>query len=52
MNNQQNLSVHSLKAKLNAQGYRLTPQRQLIFEIFQTLPTGSHVRANASKYST
>ncbi|MGH1393550.1 MAG: Fur family transcriptional regulator [Trichormus sp.] len=47
MNNQQNLSVHSLRVKLNAQGYRLTPQRQLIFEIFQTLPTGSHVSAES-----
>ncbi|TVP65292.1 MAG: transcriptional repressor [Nodularia sp. (in: Bacteria)] len=37
----------TLKAKLNAQGYRLTPQRQLIFEIFQTLPTGSHVSAES-----
>jgi len=37
----------ALKAKLNAQGYRFTPQRQLIFEIFQTLTTGSHLSAES-----
>ncbi|MBD2198058.1 MULTISPECIES: Fur family transcriptional regulator [Calothrix] len=37
----------TLKAKLNTQGYRLTPQRQLIFEIFQTLPTGNHLNAES-----
>ncbi|MCG6138342.1 MAG: transcriptional repressor [Nostoc sp. LLA-1] len=37
----------TLKTKLNAQGYRLTPQRQLIFEIFQTLPTGNHLNAES-----
>ncbi len=37
----------ALKAKLNAQGYRFTPQRQLIFDIFQTLPTGNHLSAES-----
>ncbi|WP_414530112.1 Fur family transcriptional regulator [Nodularia chucula] len=37
----------TLKTKLNAQGYRFTPQRQLIFEIFQTLPKGHHLNAES-----
>jgi Fur family ferric uptake transcriptional regulator len=37
----------TLKTKFNAQGYRLTPQRQLIFDIFQTLPTGNHLSAES-----
>ncbi|MBE9053759.1 transcriptional repressor [Nostocales cyanobacterium LEGE 11386] len=37
----------TLKTKFNAQGYRFTPQRQLIFEIFQTLPTGNHLSAES-----
>ncbi|MHC5763916.1 transcriptional repressor, partial [Nostoc sp.] len=36
-----------LKAKLNAQGYRLTAQRQLIFDIFQTLIIGKHLSAES-----
>ncbi|YAF93735.1 MAG: Fur family transcriptional regulator [Nodularia sp. CChRGM 3473] len=37
----------TLKTKFNAQGYRFTPQRQLIFEIFQTLPKGHHLSAES-----
>jgi Fur family ferric uptake transcriptional regulator len=40
-------NFQALKTKLNAQGYRLTPQRQLIFGIFQTLPTSSHASAES-----
>ncbi|WP_016866398.1 MULTISPECIES: Fur family transcriptional regulator [Fischerella] len=40
-------NLDSLKAKLNAQGYRFTPQRQLIFQVFQTLPTGHHLSAES-----
>jgi Fur family transcriptional regulator, ferric uptake regulator len=32
-------TLDSLKSKLNAQGYRLTPQRLLIVQVFQNLPT-------------
>ncbi len=35
----------SLKAKLKQQGFRLTPQRQTILTIFQTLPQGKHLSA-------
>lgn len=35
----------SLKAKLKQQGFRLTPQRQTILQIFQTLPQGKHLSA-------
>ena len=35
----------SLKAKLKQQGFRLTPQRQTILQIFQTLPQGQHLSA-------
>ncbi|MHC5770995.1 MAG: Fur family transcriptional regulator [Nostoc sp.] len=37
----------TLKTKFNTQGYRCTPQRQLIFEIFETLPTGNHLSAES-----
>ncbi|MCG6137819.1 MAG: transcriptional repressor, partial [Nostoc sp. LLA-1] len=37
----------TLKAKFNAQGYRFTPQRQLIFDIFKALPTGNHLNADS-----
>jgi Fur family ferric uptake transcriptional regulator len=40
-------NLDSLKAKLNAQGYRLTPQRQLIFDIFKALPTSHHLSAES-----
>lgn len=35
----------SLKAELNERGWRLTPQRETILEIFQNLPTGNHLSA-------
>jgi Fur family ferric uptake transcriptional regulator len=35
----------SLKALLNRRGFRLTPQRQTILHIFQTLPQGDHLSA-------
>jgi Fur family transcriptional regulator, ferric uptake regulator len=35
----------SLKAFLNERGFRLTPQRQTILHIFQTLPQGNHLSA-------
>jgi len=40
-------NLDSLKTKFNAQGYRLTPQRQLIFDIFLTLPTSHHLSAES-----
>jgi len=35
----------SLKAELNARGWRLTPQREKILLIFQNLPRGNHLSA-------
>lgn len=35
----------SLKALLNKRGFRLTPQRQTILHVFQTLPQGNHLSA-------
>jgi Fur family ferric uptake transcriptional regulator len=35
----------SLKAELNARGWRLTPQREKILQIFQNLPRGNHLSA-------
>jgi Fur family ferric uptake transcriptional regulator len=35
----------SLKAELNERGWRLTPQRETILEIFQNLPKGNHLSA-------
>ena len=35
----------SLKAELKQQGFRLTPQRQTILNIFQALPQGKHLSA-------
>lgn len=35
----------SLKTALKQQGFRLTPQRQTILQIFQTLPQGKHLSA-------
>ncbi|MBD2253342.1 Fur family transcriptional regulator [Nostoc parmelioides] len=40
-------NLDSLKSKFNTQGYRFTPQRQLIFDFFQTLPTGKHLSAES-----
>lgn len=35
----------SLKAELNERGWRLTPQRETILQIFQNLPKGNHLSA-------
>ena len=35
----------SLKAELNDRGWRLTPQREKILNIFQNLPKGKHLSA-------
>jgi Fur family ferric uptake transcriptional regulator len=35
----------SLKAELNAKGWRMTPQREKILVIFQNLPKGQHLSA-------
>ena len=39
-------SNDSLKTELNAKGYRLTPQRRKIVDIFQALPRGEHISAD------
>jgi Fur family transcriptional regulator, ferric uptake regulator len=36
-----------LKSKLKAQGYRFTPQRQVIFQIFQALETGNYLNSDS-----
>jgi Fur family ferric uptake transcriptional regulator len=38
-------TADSLKAELNARGWRLTPQREKILKIFQDLPEGEHLSA-------
>lgn len=38
-------SATSLKAELNERGWRLTPQRETILQIFQNLPEGNHLSA-------
>jgi len=38
-------SPTALKAELNAKGWRLTPQREVILRIFQELPQGNHLSA-------
>lgn len=35
----------SLKAELNERGWRLTPQRETILQVFQNLPKGNHLSA-------
>lgn len=35
----------SLKSELNQRGWRLTPQRETILEVFQHLPQGKHLSA-------
>lgn len=35
----------SLKAELNEKGWRLTPQRETILQVFQNLPKGKHLSA-------
>ena len=36
---------NSLKAELNAKGWRLTPQRETILQVFQDLSRGKHLSA-------
>ncbi|AKG21006.1 Fur family transcriptional regulator [Calothrix sp. 336/3] len=36
---------NSLKAELNSKGWRLTPQRETILQVFQNLPRGNHLSA-------
>ena len=36
----------SLKAELHAKGWRLTPQREVILQVFQNLPKGKHLSAD------
>ena len=38
-------TASSLKAELNERGWRLTPQREVILQIFQNLPKGNHLSA-------
>ncbi|MFM1842178.1 MAG: Ferric uptake regulation protein [Cyanobacteriota bacterium] len=38
-------TADSLKAELNARGWRLTPQREKILKVFQNLPEGEHLSA-------
>lgn len=35
----------SIKERLNARGWRMTPQRETILHIFQNLPRGNHLSA-------
>lgn len=35
----------SFKAELNEKGWRLTPQRETILQVFQNLPNGNHLSA-------
>jgi Fur family transcriptional regulator, ferric uptake regulator len=38
-------SAEALKAELNAKGWRMTPQREVILQTFQNLPEGEHLSA-------
>lgn len=38
-------TASSLKAELNERGWRLTPQRETILQVFQNLPKGEHLSA-------
>jgi Fur family ferric uptake transcriptional regulator len=38
-------TASSLKAELNERGWRLTPQREVILQVFQKLPEGNHLSA-------
>ncbi len=38
-------TASSLKAELNEKGWRLTPQRETILQVFQELPKGQHLSA-------
>jgi len=39
-------TASSLKAELNARGWRLTPQREKILHVFQNLPSHKHYELN------
>ncbi len=38
-------TANALKAELNERGWRLTPQREVILNLFQNLPEGNHLSA-------
>ena len=38
-------TTDSLKAELNARGWRMTPPRSKILQVFQNLPKGKHLSA-------
>jgi Fur family transcriptional regulator, ferric uptake regulator len=38
-------TADSLKAELHEKGWRLTPQREIILDIFQNLASGKHLSA-------
>lgn len=38
-------TASSLRAELNEKGWRLTPQRETILQVFQNLPKGKHLSA-------
>ncbi len=38
-------TANSFKAELNSRGWRLTPQRETILQLFQNLPRGNHLSA-------
>lgn len=38
-------SANAFKAELNSRGWRLTPQREKILQVFQDLPKGNHLSA-------
>ncbi|HEY9656678.1 MAG TPA: transcriptional repressor, partial [Crinalium sp.] len=38
-------TVTSLKAELNEKGWRLTPQRETLLQVFQNLSKGNHLSA-------
>ncbi|HAA31433.1 MAG TPA: transcriptional repressor [Cyanobacteria bacterium UBA8553] len=40
-----NYTAASFKAELNEKGWRLTPQRETILQVFQNLPKGNHLSA-------
>ena len=39
------ITRNSFKAELNSKGWRMTPQRETILQVFQTLPRGEHLSA-------
>jgi Fur family transcriptional regulator, ferric uptake regulator len=40
------ITPNSFRAELNEKGRRLTPQREKILQVFQTLPQGKHLSAD------